>query len=250
IYLAAAMHDVDHPGCNNAFLISTGDSKALVYNDRSVLENHHCSTGFRLLMRDEHFFVENLFQGTEGRGLWRKTREGMVEMILATDLGRHFEMLSMFKKKVMNLESFDPRGVPEDKALLMQMMLKCADVANPTKPWPLYTEWIQRVTAEWYEQGDEERRLGMPISPFCNREATAHVGVKRETREWERTFVSAHASSQKGFIEFIVAPIYEALGNVCGIEEVLEILEGNRGRWEGVGENGAGTGATGAGGKR
>ncbi|KAJ1568771.1 cAMP-specific 3',5'-cyclic phosphodiesterase 4D, partial [Nowakowskiella sp. JEL0078] len=41
IYMAAAMHDFDHPGVPNQFLITTSDPRALRYNDKSVLENHH-----------------------------------------------------------------------------------------------------------------------------------------------------------------------------------------------------------------
>lgn len=39
--MAALSHDVDHPGLNNGFLVNTLDEMALLYNDQSVLENHH-----------------------------------------------------------------------------------------------------------------------------------------------------------------------------------------------------------------
>jgi hypothetical protein len=53
ILIAAAIHDYDHPGVNNAFLISTKSDIALLYNDRSVLENHHCAGGFYLMRQDD-----------------------------------------------------------------------------------------------------------------------------------------------------------------------------------------------------
>jgi hypothetical protein len=41
--IAAIIHDVDHPGRTNTFLIKANAPLALLYNDRSILENHHVS---------------------------------------------------------------------------------------------------------------------------------------------------------------------------------------------------------------
>lgn len=67
--VAAAGHDVGHPGLNNGFLTGTGSELAVLYNDlvrlavtmviamrcsprhylQSVLENHHAATTFRIM---------------------------------------------------------------------------------------------------------------------------------------------------------------------------------------------------------
>ncbi|NXD18787.1 PDE4C phosphodiesterase, partial [Nothocercus nigrocapillus] len=60
---AAAIHDVDHPGVSNQFLINTNSELALLYNDESVLENHHLAVGFRLLQGDGC----DILQGLSGR---------------------------------------------------------------------------------------------------------------------------------------------------------------------------------------
>jgi high affinity cAMP-specific and IBMX-insensitive 3',5'-cyclic phosphodiesterase 8 len=46
--LAAAIHDVDHPGKNSAFLCNSNSELAKLYNDITVLENHHAALGFKL----------------------------------------------------------------------------------------------------------------------------------------------------------------------------------------------------------
>ena len=42
-------HDLDHPGYNNIYQINARTELALLYNDISPLENHHCSVAFRIL---------------------------------------------------------------------------------------------------------------------------------------------------------------------------------------------------------
>ena len=53
-------HDTDHPGVMNGYLINTRHPLALLYNNQSVLENHHCSTALSLLERPELNFLANL----------------------------------------------------------------------------------------------------------------------------------------------------------------------------------------------
>ncbi len=46
--MAGAVHDVAHPGLTNQFLVATQSPLAVLYNDASVLENHHAATAFSL----------------------------------------------------------------------------------------------------------------------------------------------------------------------------------------------------------
>ena len=50
---AAAIHDLEHTGTNNQFHITTKSDYAMLYNDQSVLENHHISTAFKLLKEND-----------------------------------------------------------------------------------------------------------------------------------------------------------------------------------------------------
>lgn len=70
--------------------------QALLYNDRSVLENHHAAAAFSLLMSDPKF---NFLCGLEPVE-FKRFRFLAIEAILATDLKRHFDLLSEFNAKV------------------------------------------------------------------------------------------------------------------------------------------------------
>lgn len=48
--IAAATHDIDHPGRSSAFLCNSDNTLALLYNDLCVLESHHAATTFRLTL--------------------------------------------------------------------------------------------------------------------------------------------------------------------------------------------------------
>ncbi|NWW40162.1 PDE1C phosphodiesterase, partial [Panurus biarmicus] len=54
---AAAIHDYEHTGTTNNFHIQTRSDSAILYNDRSVLENHHVSAAYRLLQEDEEMNI-------------------------------------------------------------------------------------------------------------------------------------------------------------------------------------------------
>ena len=51
LLVSTLVHDVDHNGLNNNFHINSQSPLALLYNDISVLENHHCSYATKLLAR-------------------------------------------------------------------------------------------------------------------------------------------------------------------------------------------------------
>ncbi|POI19472.1 hypothetical protein CIB84_016783, partial [Bambusicola thoracicus] len=60
IIFAAAIHDYEHTGTTNSFHIQTKSDCAILYNDRSVLENHHISAVFRMMQDDEMNIFVNL----------------------------------------------------------------------------------------------------------------------------------------------------------------------------------------------
>lgn len=56
------------------------------------------------------------------------------------------------------------------RSQVLQNMVHCADLSNPTKPLELYRQWTDRIMVEFFTQGDRERDKGMEISPMCDKQ--------------------------------------------------------------------------------
>jgi len=46
----------------------------------------------------------------------------------------------------------------------MNHALHTADISGSIKPWDISEEWCMRVTEEFFNQGDQERDIGVDIS--------------------------------------------------------------------------------------
>lgn len=202
---AAISHDLEHPGLNNTFQINAATPLAICYNDISVLENHHASRAFSLVSKPKNAFLSVLSK-TE----YRELRKLVISGILATDLSRHMDLISKFNACVPTYSRENPR----DRAALLDMLLKCADVSNPIRPLPLATYWSDMIQEENFLQGEHERRLGLPISPFMDRENPLR----------EKMGVS--------FLDYIVMPLFSAVAKVLpSIGAFHEQLTSMRSYW-------------------
>ena len=50
-----------------------------------------------------------------------------------------------------------------------QCALKCADLGHLALPEELHRDWVSRLEEEFFLQGDQERKAGLPISPLMDR---------------------------------------------------------------------------------
>eukprot|EP00002_Diphylleia_rotans_P024741 TRINITY_DN4886_c0_g1_i5.p1 TRINITY_DN4886_c0_g1~~TRINITY_DN4886_c0_g1_i5.p1 ORF type:complete len:744 (+),score=122.13 TRINITY_DN4886_c0_g1_i5:55-2286(+) len=162
IFLAAIVHDYAHPATTNNYHIMTQSPFALIYNDKSILENYHVSKAYQVLTSEKNNFIKDLDVEEQ-----RLVRETVISLVLSTDMSLHFEHVNQFKAKIA-ADKLD-LSKRENKLLLLQMAIKCSDLAHMSKCLPLHLRWSIGVTNEFYNQGDEEERHGLPRSPFMNR---------------------------------------------------------------------------------
>ena len=210
--ISALAHDVGHPGKNNRFLVMSKNDIAVLYNDISVLEMMHASLLFQILKINNC----NIFLHLSSEK-WLISRRDIIDMILATDMGKHFELLGQFKAKYLNIDLHD-LSLNEIRLDLFKLMIKAADIGHAAKNIELHERWCNLVIQEFYEQGDLEKSLGIPISMYCDR---------------DNTDIS---KSQAGFIKNIVHPLYVSLNLVLTSQQIeencIQQLKLNQKFWE------------------
>ena len=208
---ASAIHDVDHPGVTNQFLINSGSELATLYNDESVLENHHLAVAFKLLQESDCDIFVNVAQKQR-----QTLRKMTIDIVLATDMTKHMALLADLKTMVES-KKVTGSGVLmltnyADRIFILKNMVHCADLSNPTKPMSIYSQWIDRIIEEFFKQGDIEKQRGMEVSPLCDRNS---VIVEK---------------SQISFIDFIVHPLWETWTELMHphCTPILDTLASNR----------------------
>merc|ERR1712087_529841 len=82
---------------------------------------------------------------------------------------------------------------PAQRQLFVKLFLHFADISNCMKPYRICSIWANKVLEEFFQQGDEEARLGVPVQALNDRNKV------------NRPF------SQVGFIEFLVVPLVFAV---------------------------------------
>uniref|UniRef100_A0A8D3AWM8 3',5'-cyclic-AMP phosphodiesterase n=1 Tax=Scophthalmus maximus TaxID=52904 RepID=A0A8D3AWM8_SCOMX len=162
--IAAATHDLDHPGVNQPFLIKTDHYLTTLYRNTSVLENHHWKSAVGLLRET------GLFSHLPAEDRLNLERD-LGSLILATDISRQNDYLSRFR---LHLDQGNIcLSQASHRHFILQMALKCADICNPCRPWELSKQWSEKVTEEFFQQGDIEKKHKLEVGPLCDRETNS-----------------------------------------------------------------------------
>ena len=212
VIMAALGHDLGHPALTNRFLVTNRDKIAMRYNDSSVLENMHVAKIFKLLSVAESDILQTLVSED-----WTHVRKVVIEMVLHTDMGKHFEFLGQFRTRATSISDISLDN-NEDKIFVLSIGLKVSDLSHAAKNDDLHRKWTELVCEEFFNQGDKEKSLGQPVSMYCDRD---NADIPK---------------SQAGFIKNICLPLYEAwLGFLASPEanvNCLDQLRKNLAMWE------------------
>lgn len=218
IILAGFCHDIGHPGYNNAFHMNSLSSFSVTYNDRSVLENYHASESSRLLLVPENNILDLLDKSS-----FKLFRKQFLEAILSTDMTYHMKTNSIIKTRLLGLgisHGYNIENLVSDESKIdihqeiINFLIHTADLGHNSKPFETSFRWVCNLSEEFWNQGDVEKELGLPISFLCDR-STSDV-----------------PKSQIGFIKGILIPSFEILLDMFPeLDFMMDNINDNLDQW-------------------
>jgi hypothetical protein len=217
LLVSATCHDIGHPGFNNTVLVEAQHEIAAIYNDKSSLENYHCSRLFARVTTQRCNIFSKLQKKT-----YVEVRKVCIEAILHTDNSYHFGILKeiqmMYEVHAHALHDndgdvFPPRHtlevlrLVESRRLFTKIILHVADLSYSSKPFRIACIWTQKALDEFFLQGDDELRLGLPVQPLHDRTKVNRILV------------------QIGQIELLAFPLFFAVARVfVPLEDCVKTL--------------------------
>lgn len=206
LLVAALCHDLEHPGVSSVFLSKVSEDLSSVYKT-THLEKHHAQRCLELLVDTN----VGLLAGISAERYWA-FRNDVYRCILATDISRHSQFIASATASVAALRE-DPAAEVDTK-LAMELIIKCADISNVLKPFPIMRRWGLRVTDEFFTQGDAELFYAMEVTPCMDRRTQGRVAL------------------QKGFIDFLCTPFFNPVAALFpAMARGVKQMNSNRARW-------------------
>jgi hypothetical protein len=215
LVVAGICHDANHDGFTNVYNVQTQRPLGILFKNQSVMETHHCSVAIRVISDPERNIFEALTPD-EVKDIWGI----IIPLILGTDMAKHFTFLKEVNGR-LDKGKLDP-SKPEERLYFMQLVLKCGDISNVSRPFELANKWCDVLCEEFFRQGDLEKVQGMEYSsPLNDRE---HLDK---------------AKSQIGFYQFVCVPLYEAAARALPSLQVnVDQVKANLAIWKEESESG------------
>ncbi|KAH3762351.1 cAMP-specific 3',5'-cAMP phosphodiesterase 4 [Pelomyxa schiedti] len=217
--IAAASHDYKHPGRNNVFLKNTLHQTFVTFMESPLERSHSAFAMSALLLDPECMPLSGLSaqQQIEIHNL-------VFKLICATDMAKHVELVDALKAWLPaegTLEGDQDKAgfvahTPQGKMLILQLLLKAADISNAYREWEVCQEWTNRLMKEFCKQGADEIARGLPTSKFMDGTASA-------------------LEMQNSFVPLFVVPLLLALKGLFPNFAMLESQAwDNLNHWRGV----------------
>ncbi|KAA3681570.1 high affinity cAMP-specific and IBMX-insensitive 3',5'-cyclic phosphodiesterase 8 [Paragonimus westermani] len=256
--LAAVVHDLNHPGRTNPFLVNSNNTLAILYNDIAVLESHHVALSFELTRNDPNV---NIYQNLT-RQDYRTIRGYIIDMVLATEMARHFEHVAKFvnnlskpmlrksgnheRSSVGSMSSVESGSMGLLPSSSNSQLTSSITGTDECLIGPLdrlssaeNRTILRRLIIKCSDVNNQARPLSIcrvwanriAEEYFCQTEEEKALGLPIVMPNFERQTCNI-PKSQISFIDFFLKDMFTAFDTVCPIPDLLRNLESNYQYWE------------------
>lgn len=165
LLVAGICHDMGHSGRSNSFNIKAQTPLSLLYKDQPVMETFHCSLAIKTIAKPNCNILARLDK-SQLHDFWVL----VIDCILATDMSQHNKIIDELNDR-LNEKKLELSN-PMNRAALMKIVIKVADLSNISRPFELASPWANILCEECFSQGDEEKKLGIGLtSPMNDRDS-------------------------------------------------------------------------------
>lgn len=185
LMISALIHDINHPGHTNQYEINSKSFISKKYNNKSVLENHHCEFGLKIIECLQINLFNNLSQNEK-----EQIKIIISQSIMSTDMLFHNELINnliKLKEKLLNNhliklnDNFNICNIlfyPNinkqntthllfiDQIILCQSLLHACDLCNPIKKFSISSYVIKLLQQEYKKQIIKELQNDLPLSSY------------------------------------------------------------------------------------
>lgn len=130
----------------------------------------------------------------------------VISSILSTDMARHNEFINTVHNRAATTFNYPLLDIPEkrqdDVLLLGSVLIKSADICNPSRPFKIAAIWSDVLLTEFFNQGDLELKNGLPFGLYNDRKTVNK------------------AKSQVDFISHVTLPWFETASKLVSAFDV------------------------------
>jgi hypothetical protein len=200
VLLAAIMHDIEHLGCNNEFLIQTNHAVAKRFpNTKAPLEAMHAAIALEIV-QDPRFGLLDALNQEEKHQVLILIKETILSTALSAQKDLLKDMCQALERSQKRKSSSSLKPLPsfEDLVVILRCAMHVSDISQTMKPFAIHQKWVKLLNEENYQLGDQQRLLKLKISLCCDR----------------HTKKDGFICSQVFFVEKIVAPAVKSLNQI------------------------------------
>jgi hypothetical protein len=210
LLVAALCHDANHDGFSKTSVTQEATPIGILFKKQSVMETNHCLTSIHVLSREECNILDAL-SPVEQKEAWNL----IINLILITDMAKHFSFLTEVNHRLEEGPLF--HNNPDERALLMQLLLKCADLCDLARPRGI-DKLCNCLCEEFFKQGDIDNTPEMAFtSPDKDR-----ANIDKE-------------NSERAVYQYVCLPLFETTARACPpLQANVVQLKKNMQRWPGT----------------